>query len=175
MSDDGSGVPVAVTVKGDPAAIEKVLAEDPRPGPRQRGHARLRHAPVTWWRSGPTAAYRQQILAGGHLGDTDAFRAVIPDAGHASLVVYVDLDNLDKVVSQLSAGRPAGGRQPEPAAGVRVLGVDRRRRRPDLAQDLDGLKRAVELEYEGSACRQVEQRTTERASTARRNPVTTWA
>ena len=53
---------------------------------------------------GPTASYRKEILAGGHLGDTDAFRAVVPDAGHASLVFYVDLDNLDKVVSQLSAG-----------------------------------------------------------------------
>lgn len=103
MSDDGTGVPVAVTVKGDPAAIEKVLT-------KLRAQAHGSAATLGSDSSGdlvaigPTAAYRQQILAGGHLGDTDAFRAVVPDAGHASLVLYVDLDNLDKVVSQLSAG-----------------------------------------------------------------------
>jgi hypothetical protein len=103
MSDDGSGVPVAVTVKGDPAAIEKVLT-------KLRAQAHGSAATLGSDTSGdlvaigPTAEYRKQILAGGHLGDTDAFRAVVPDAGHASLVFYVDLDNLDKVVSQVSAG-----------------------------------------------------------------------
>ncbi len=102
-SDDGNGVPVAVTVKGDPAAIEQVLA-------KLRAQA---HGSVATLGSdtsgdlvaiGPTVAYRQQILAGGHLGDTDGFRAVVPDAGHASLVLYVDLDSLDDLVSQVSAG-----------------------------------------------------------------------
>jgi hypothetical protein len=118
MSDDGNGVPVAVTVKGDPAAIEKVLT-------KLRAQAHGAAATLGSDSSGdlvaigPTAAYRQQILSGGHLGDTDAFRTVVPDAAHASLVLYVDLDNLDKVVSQVSAGdqEVAGNLKPLQAFG----------------------------------------------------------
>jgi hypothetical protein len=51
---------------------------------------------------GPTAAYRQEILAGGHLGDSDAFRGVIPDAAHASAVLYVNIDDLEHAISQAS-------------------------------------------------------------------------
>ena len=53
---------------------------------------------------GPTAAYRHQVLAGGDLGDTDAFRSVVPKAGDASVVVYVNVDDLQKIVGQLSEG-----------------------------------------------------------------------
>ena len=42
MSNDGSGVPVAVTVKGDPAAIEKVLSKLRAQAARRRGHVGLR-------------------------------------------------------------------------------------------------------------------------------------
>lgn len=101
QSADGSGVPVAFTVRGDAAAIEKVVAK-----------LRAQHSSsVTAVDSdssgdlvaiGPTAAYRQQILAGGHLGDTDAFRSVIPDAGHASMVLYVNIDDLEHAIAQAS-------------------------------------------------------------------------
>ena len=102
MSDDGSGVPVAVTVKGDAAAIEKVLdklrARDPGAAPL--GSDSSGDLVVV----GPTAAYRQEILAGGHLGDSDAFRSVVPDADHAGVVVFVDLDALQKMIGQLAPG-----------------------------------------------------------------------
>jgi hypothetical protein len=102
MSNDGTGVPVAVTVKGDPAVIEKVLQKIKAHEP---GTAALdTDSSGDLVAIGPTPAYRQQVLAGGHLGDTDAFRAVIPDAGHASVVVYLNVDDLDKVVSQLASG-----------------------------------------------------------------------
>jgi hypothetical protein len=100
MSNDGTGVPVAVTVQGDPAAIEKVLD-------KLRGRAGGSTAALGSDSSGdlvaigPTAAYRRELLAGGHLGDSAAFRSVVPDAGHASLVVYVDLDDLEKPLSQV--------------------------------------------------------------------------
>jgi hypothetical protein len=103
QSSDGTGVPVAVTVKGDPAAIAKVLA-------KLRAHASGSTAALESDSSGdlvaigPTAAYRQQVLAGGHLGDTDAFRSVIPDAGHASTVLYVNIDDLEHAISQASVG-----------------------------------------------------------------------
>ena len=102
MSKDGTGVPVAVTVKGDPAAIDKVLqkirAQDP-------GTAALdTDASGDLVAMGPTPAYRQEVLAGGHLGDSEAFRGVIPDAGDAGVVVFVDFNDLDKLVSQLASG-----------------------------------------------------------------------
>ena len=103
MSDDGDGVPVALAVRGDSAAIEKVLDKV-----RARAHGATtvlgsdsRDGLVV---IGPTAAYRQQVLAGGHLGDSDEFTSVVPDAGDASVVVYVNLDDLQKMVSQLSEG-----------------------------------------------------------------------
>ena len=85
-----SGLPVAATVKGDPAAIETVLdklrAKTGRPaflGSDSSGDLVV---------IGPTPEYRQHVLAGGHLGDDDTFRSVVPDAGAASSVFYVDID-----------------------------------------------------------------------------------
>jgi hypothetical protein len=100
MSNDGSGVPVAVTVQGDPAAISKVL---------DKLRAKAGGAMATLGSDssgdlvaiGPTPAYRREILAGGHLGDSAAFRGVVPDAGHASLVLYVDVDDLEKPLTDL--------------------------------------------------------------------------
>ena len=102
MSDDGTGVPVALTVKGDPAAIDKVMAKIRAQTP---GTAALdTDSSGDLVAMGPTAAYRQEVLAGGHLGDTEAFRGVIPDAADAGVVVYVDVNDLDKVISQLASG-----------------------------------------------------------------------
>ena len=148
MSDDGSGVPVAVTVKGDPAAIEKVLA-------KLRAQAHGSAATLGSDSSGdlvaigPTAAYRQQILAGGHLGDTDAFRARRARRGAREPGALRRPRQPGQGRLAGVGRRPGGGRQPGAAAGVRVLGVDRRRRRPELARDLDELKRAVEHEVRG--------------------------
>jgi len=102
MSDDGSGIPVAVTVKGDPAAIEKVLRKVRGQVPQAAALGTDSSGDLV--AMGPTPAYRQQVLAGGHLGDSDAFRSVIPDAADAGVIVYLDFDGLDKVVSQLAQG-----------------------------------------------------------------------
>jgi hypothetical protein len=53
---------------------------------------------------GPTPVFRREVLAGGHLGDTEVFRGVIPDAGDAGVVDFVDVDDLEEVVSQLASG-----------------------------------------------------------------------
>ena len=103
MSSDGEGVPVAVTVRGDADAIGKVLdklrAQDPS-GATVLGSDSDHGLVVV----GPTEAYRHEVLTGGHLGDSDAFRSVVPDAGDASVVVYVNVDDLQKMVGQLSEG-----------------------------------------------------------------------
>jgi hypothetical protein len=101
-SDDGSGLPIAVTVKGDPAAIEGVL---------DKIRAKAGDVPFLGSDSGgglvaigPSAEYRQHVLDGGGLGDTDAFSSVVPDAGSASSLFYVDIDALEPSIKKAAAG-----------------------------------------------------------------------
>jgi hypothetical protein len=98
-SPDGSGIPVAATIKGDPTAIQRVL---------DKIHARAGDLPFLGSDSsdglvtvGPSAAYRQQVLAGGHLGDDDTFTGVVPDAAHASSVIYANFDALVPLIKQV--------------------------------------------------------------------------
>ena len=101
-SDDGSGLPIAVTVKGDPAAIEQVL---------DKIRAKAGDVPFLGSDSagglvaiGPSAEYRRHVLDGGGLGDSDAFTSVVPDAGNASSLFYVDIDALEPSIKKAAAG-----------------------------------------------------------------------
>jgi hypothetical protein len=66
---------------------------------------------------GPTPVFRREVLAGGHLGDTEVFRGVILDAGDAGVVV-VDVDDLEEGVSQRASDRQVV----ENLAPLRALG-----------------------------------------------------
>jgi hypothetical protein len=108
-SSSGTGLPVAYTVKGDPSAIEKVLAE-------LRQKAGSDPSSTTALESdsagdlvvvGPTPDYRKLVLDGGTLGNTAAFRSVIPEAQRASMVLYVNVDDLEHAISQASGGDPS--------------------------------------------------------------------
>jgi hypothetical protein len=101
-SPDGSGIPVAATVKGDPTAIQDVL---------DKIRARTGDLPFLGSDSagglvalGPSSDYRQQVLAGGHLGDDDTFTGVVPDAAHASAVIYADVDALQAIIQRADPG-----------------------------------------------------------------------
>ena len=101
-TDDGTGLPVAATVKGDPAAIEQVL---------DKIRAKVGDAPFLGSDSagdleavGPSQDYRRHVLAGGHLGDDDTFRSVVPAAGDASSVFYVSIDAFEPSITRLAAG-----------------------------------------------------------------------
>jgi hypothetical protein len=104
-SQDGSGLPIAVTVKGDPDAIEKVLDK-----------IRARAGDLAFLGSdtqdglvavGPSADYRQQVLHGGDLGDDATFRGAVPDAGDASSLFYVNIDALEPSITKAAAGDQA--------------------------------------------------------------------
>jgi hypothetical protein len=56
---------------------------------------------------GPTPDYRKLVLDGGTLGNTAAFRSVIPEAQRASMVLYVNIDDLEHAISQASGGDPS--------------------------------------------------------------------
>jgi hypothetical protein len=103
-SADGVGLPVALTVKGDPAAIGKVLDKIRAQAGDAGSSVLASDSSGDLVAIGPTPAYRKSVLAGGALGDTDAFRSVIPDADHASAVFFVDVDDLEQALSQADGG-----------------------------------------------------------------------
>jgi hypothetical protein len=101
-SDDGSGVPIAATVKGDPAAIEAVLDK-----------LRAKFGDMAFLGSdssgdleviGPSQEYRQRVLEGGHLGDDGTFRSAVADVADASSVFYVSIDALEPSITKAAAG-----------------------------------------------------------------------
>jgi hypothetical protein len=101
-SDDGSGLPIAATIKGDPQAIEQVLDK-----------IRARAGGLAFLDSdtkaglvavGPSADYRQQVLDGGDLGDNATFTSAVPDAGDASSLFYVNVDALEPSITKAAAG-----------------------------------------------------------------------
>jgi Protein of unknown function (DUF3352) len=101
-SGDGSGLPLAVTVQGNPAAIERVL---------DKIRAKVGDVPFLGSDSagdlvaiGPSSTYRQTVLKGGGLGDDDAFHGVVPDVGDASSLLYVNVDALEPSISKAAAG-----------------------------------------------------------------------
>jgi len=101
-SGDGSGLPIALTVKGDPPAIDGVL---------DKLRARLGDAAVLSSDSagdleviGPSADYRKQVLAGGSLGDDETFQGVVPNVGDASSVLFVNIDAFESQIEKASAG-----------------------------------------------------------------------
>jgi hypothetical protein len=118
-TDDGTGIPVAATVKGDPAAIEKVLDKlrlkigDPAFAGSDSSGGRVA--------IGPTEEYRKRVLAGGDLGGSDAFTSVVPDAAHASTVFYVNIDALEPAFTKMMSGadsRDLANLKPLQAIGI---------------------------------------------------------
>ena len=101
-SDDGSGLPVGILVKGDSAAIEGVLD-------KLRSHvgdaaflgSDSAHGLVA---IGPSEDYRQQLLAGGDLGGDDTFTGVVPHAGDAGQVFFANIDSLEASITKAAAG-----------------------------------------------------------------------
>jgi hypothetical protein len=97
-SEDGSDVPIALKVQGDPDEIEKVLD-------RLRDNA---GPEVTVLDSdkdgdtiviGPDAGFRADVLEDGGLGDSTIFQDVVPDAGEAQTVLFVNLDEFQGAVA----------------------------------------------------------------------------
>ena len=118
----GSGVPVALSVQGDPAEVERVLETLRRAaGPGAAGVLASRSEGDTVV-VGPDAAYRADVLGSGGLGDSDTFTDVVPDAERASAVLYVDVDAFDTLVAQASAGDPEAAQNLEPLAAIGAAG-----------------------------------------------------
>ena len=81
---DGTGLPVGLKVQGDADRIATIVDKLGEPlGVDTEGDTIV---------VGPNADYRQRLLEDGGLGDTDAFRHAVPDAGDAGAVLFVNFD-----------------------------------------------------------------------------------
>jgi hypothetical protein len=116
-SSDGSGVPVAVKVKGDATAIKDVLAKI---------RATMSDADAAFLDAdsdgdlvaiGPDADYRAQVLANGDLGSSDVFKDVVREADRADAIVYVNFDAGDWLLN-LVAGDEVAADNLEPLSGA---------------------------------------------------------
>lgn len=97
-SEDGSDVPVAVKIKGDPDEIEKVLEKlRAQAGPDvavldsdQDGETIV---------IGPNADFRAEVLKDGGLGDNDVFKDVVREADKAQMVLFVNVDEFEDAIA----------------------------------------------------------------------------
>lgn len=121
-STDGSEIPLGVTVHGDAAGIERVLGTLRTRLPAEA--AGLLHSDTEGDRVaiGPNAHYRSQLLADGGLGDTRTFRAVVPEADRAGVVLFVDFDAGGSWLTRLTRDDPELSENLEPLSGLGVSG-----------------------------------------------------
>lgn len=114
-SSNGVGIPAAVKIKGDPAAIrsvlDKVTAQASSAG---EGAALASDDQGEVIVIGPTPAYRQQLLANGGLGQSSAYRDVISHSAGNSAVLFVNLDSVRGWVGDL-------GQDPQVDANLKPL------------------------------------------------------
>ena len=90
-SSDGSDVPVGMRVHGDADAIggvlDKIAAKDASAGTVLGHDASGDNVAI-----GPNPDYRAELLKDGSLGDSEAFKDVIPEADKSSLALFVNFD-----------------------------------------------------------------------------------
>jgi hypothetical protein len=96
-SEDGSDVPIALKVKGDPDEIEKVL-DKVREAAGAGGSVFDSDSDGDTVVIGPDAAYRSDVLKNDGLGDNDVFKDVVREADKAQTVLFVNLDQLQATI-----------------------------------------------------------------------------
>jgi len=98
-SEDGSDVPIALKIKGDPDEIEKVLDKlRDQAGPEARVLESDSDGDVIV--IGPDADYRADVLKNGDLGDNDVFKDVVREADEAQTVLFVNVDEFEAAIEK---------------------------------------------------------------------------
>ncbi|HRI98677.1 MAG TPA: DUF3352 domain-containing protein, partial [Nocardioides sp.] len=96
-SEDGSDIPVAIKIQGDPDEIESVLdklRDQAGPGATVLESDQDGNTIVI----GPNADYRAEVLADGGLGDEAVFKDVVREADQAHTVLFVNVDEFEDVI-----------------------------------------------------------------------------
>jgi hypothetical protein len=98
-SEDGSDVPIALKIHGDPDRIEKVLDKlRGTAGPQVKVLESDSQGEVI--AIGPDADYRAGVLEDGNLGDDDVFKDVVREADKAQAVVFVNVDEFEAAIAR---------------------------------------------------------------------------
>jgi hypothetical protein len=98
-SDDGSDIPIALKIKGNPDEIEKVLDKlRDTAGPEVSVLESDSDGDVIV--IGPNADYRADVLKNGDLGDNDVFKDVVREADKAQTVLFVNVDEFEAAIEK---------------------------------------------------------------------------
>ncbi len=119
-SSDGSEIPIALKVQGDPesaqAVIDKIVAQEPS---AETFLATDSDGDV--FAVGPNAGYREAVLARGSLGSSEVYQDVIRESAQASSVFFVNFNAGDDwLVRILGDGDPTVAENVQPLAGFGV-------------------------------------------------------
>jgi hypothetical protein len=121
-SPDGSDMPVAVKIKGDPDRIETVLDKLRELAGPESGILDTDSDGDTIV-LGPDADYRAEVLEDGGLGDDDVYQDVVREADDASTVLFVNVNEIEKVIAELSGDSDDEFLDNlEPVSGIGVTG-----------------------------------------------------
>ena len=98
-SPDGSDVPIALKVDGDPEEIEAVLEKLRGQFPPGEIHVFDSDSEGDTIVIGPSEDYREKVLANGDLGDDGVFKDVVREVDDASVVFFVNVNEIEKVIA----------------------------------------------------------------------------
>jgi hypothetical protein len=99
-SSDGSDVPVALKVDGDPDEIEAVLEKLRDQFPSDESLVFDADSEGDTIVIGPNEDYRKEVLDKGGLGDNDVFKDVVREADDASVVLFVNVNELEDLIKE---------------------------------------------------------------------------
>jgi hypothetical protein len=99
-SSDGSDVPIAVKVDGDPEEIEAVLDKLRDQFPTDETLVFDSDSEGDTIVIGPNEDFRKQVLEDGGLGDNEVFKDVVREVDDASVVLFVNVNELEDLVKE---------------------------------------------------------------------------
>lgn len=119
-SEDGSDIPVGVKVKGDAQAIEGVLDKVRNRIGQPMSESLRSRSQGDVVAIGPSDDYLASIMGDGGLGDSEAFRSVVPEAESSAAIMFV---NFNAGGNWLSAGIDEDPEVQENVEPLRAFGV----------------------------------------------------
>jgi hypothetical protein len=99
-SSDGSDVPIALKVDGDPEEVEAVLEKLREQFPEEETLVFDTDAEGDTIVIGPNDDFRKEVLDKGGLGDNDVFKDVVREVDDASVVLFVNVNELEDLIAE---------------------------------------------------------------------------
>ncbi|MBD3783747.1 MAG: DUF3352 domain-containing protein [Micrococcales bacterium] len=111
-------LPLAAKIVGDPAGISRVVGHFASTDPSLQTLLAMTFVGDDTVIVGPSGAYRGALATGGKLGDSAAFRSVVPHADTAVVAFYLDVDGKDNWLANLAKDEPDVAKNLEPLKAV---------------------------------------------------------